>query len=138
MMHAFRIGLRDQERPDAQTDFRRNAEPVTAIAGAGLAKGSPPLLFLLDEFLQGTNSHDRRLGAEGVLRTLLDYGAIGLITTHDLALAEIADRLAPRAANVHFEDHFVDGALAFDYRMRSGVVTTRNALALMRAVGIEV
>jgi hypothetical protein len=103
-----------------------------------MAKGSPPLLFLLDEFLQGTNSHDRRLGAEGVLRTLIDYGAIGLITTHDLALAEIADRLAPRATNVHFEDQFKDGALVFDYRMRPGVVTTSNALALMRAVGIEI
>jgi hypothetical protein len=102
------------------------------------AKGSPPLLFLLDEFLQGTNSHDRRQGADGVLRTLLDCGAIGLITTHDLALAEIADRLAPRAANVHFEDRFEDGALTFDYRMRPGVVTTSNALALMRLVGIEV
>jgi DNA mismatch repair ATPase MutS len=103
-----------------------------------MAKGSPPLLFLLDEFLQGTNSHDRRFGAEAVLRTLIDYGAIGLITTHDLALAEIADRLAPRTANVHFEDHFKDGALAFDYQMRPGVVTTNNALALMRAMGIYV
>lgn len=103
-----------------------------------MAKGSPPLLFLLDEFLQGTNSHDRRLGAEAVLRTLIDCGAIGLITTHDLALAEIADRLAPRAANVHFEDHFEDRTLHFDYRIRPGVVTTSNALALMRAVGIDV
>jgi hypothetical protein len=103
-----------------------------------MAKGSPPLLFLLDEFLQGTNSHDRRFGAEAVLGTLIDYGAIGFITTHDLALAEIANRLAPRAANVHFEDRFEDGALTFDYRMRPGVVTTSNALALMRAVGIEV
>jgi hypothetical protein len=103
-----------------------------------MAKGSPPLLFLLDEFLQGTNSHDRGLGAEAVLRTLIDYGAVGLITTHDLALTEIANRLAPRAANVHFEDDFKDGALTFDYRMRPGVVTKSNALALMRAVGIEV
>jgi hypothetical protein len=103
-----------------------------------MAKGSPPLVFLLDEFLQGTNSHDRRLGAEVVLRTFLACGAIGLITTHDLALAEIANRLAPRAANVHFEDLLEDGKLLFDYRMRPGVVTTSNALALMRLVGIEI
>ena len=103
-----------------------------------MAKKSPPLLFLLDEFLQGTNSHDRRLGAEAVLRTLVDCGAIGLLTTHDLALSEIADRLAPRAANVHFEDQFVDRTLTFDYKMRPGVVTTSNALGLMRAIGIEV
>jgi DNA mismatch repair ATPase MutS len=103
-----------------------------------MAKGAPPLLFLLDEFLLGTNSHDRRVGAEAVIRTLIDAGAIGLITTHDLALADIADRLAPRAANVHFEDQFTNGTLSFDYRMRPGIVTTSNALALMRATGIEV
>jgi hypothetical protein len=103
-----------------------------------LANGSPPLLFLLDEFLQGTNSADRRVGAEAVVRTLVDHGAIGLITTHDLALAEIADLLAPRATNVHFEDHFENGTMTFDYCMRPGVVQKSNALALMRSVGIEV
>ena len=72
------------------------------------------------------------------MRGLIDRGAIGLVTTHDLALAEFADRLAPRAANVHFEDQLVDGAMRFDYRMRPGVVRHSNALALMRAVGLDV
>jgi len=103
-----------------------------------LAKGEPPLLFLLDEFLQGTNSNDRRVGAEAVVRSLVEHGAIGLITTHDLALAEIADLLAPRAANVHFEDSFDNGTMTFDYHMRPGIVKKSNALALMRAVGINV
>jgi hypothetical protein len=103
-----------------------------------LARGAPPLFFLLDELFSGTNSHDRALGAEGVVRHLIDLGAVGLITTHDLALAAIADRLGPRAANVHFEDHFENGAITFDYRMRPGVVEKSNALALMRAVGLEV
>jgi hypothetical protein len=104
-----------------------------------LARGSPPLLFLLDELFNGTNSHDRRHGAEAVVRSLLDLGAIGLVTTHDLALAEIADRLAPRAANVHFEDRLDDaGVMTFDYAMRPGVVRNSNALALMRAVGLDV
>jgi len=98
----------------------------------------PPLLFLLDELLHGTNSHDRRIGAEAIVRGLVEKGAIGFATTHDLALADIAEALAPRAANVHFEDHLEEGAVAFDYRMRPGVVTKSNALALMRAVGIEV
>ncbi|HEX3579781.1 MAG TPA: hypothetical protein VHY33_14555 [Thermoanaerobaculia bacterium] len=98
----------------------------------------PPLLFLLDEVLGGTNSHDRRIGAAAIIRGLVDRGAIGLATTHDLALAQIADDLAPRAANVHFEDHLENGEVMFDYRMRSGVVTKSNALELMRAVGIEV
>jgi hypothetical protein len=98
----------------------------------------PPLLFLLDEVLGGTNSHDRRIGAAAIIRGLVTRGAIGLATTHDLALAQIADDLAPGAANVHFEDHIENGAVMFDYRMRPGVVTKSNALELMRAVGIEV
>jgi DNA mismatch repair ATPase MutS len=103
-----------------------------------LAKQKPPLLFLLDELLQGTNSYDRRIGAEAIVRTLVRYDAIGLLTTHDLALTEIGARLAPVAANVHFEDQLSDGKIAFDYRIHSGVVQHSNALALMRAVGIEV
>jgi DNA mismatch repair ATPase MutS len=103
-----------------------------------LAGGARPLLFLLDEILHGTNSHDRRFGAEAVVRGLLARGAIGLITTHDLALSTIVDTLAPRAANVHFEDHLENGRMTFDYRLRSGVVTKSNALELMRAVGLEV
>jgi hypothetical protein len=103
-----------------------------------LARGAPPLLFLLDEMLQGTNSHDRRLGAEAIVRGLVQQGAIGLITTHDLALTEIADLLAPRGQNVHFEDQFDNGVMTFDYRMRPGVVKNSNALALMRAVGIDI
>jgi hypothetical protein len=97
-----------------------------------------PLLFLLDEVLAGTNSHDRRIGAEAIVRGLVERDSIGLVSTHDLALAQIADSLAPRAANVHFEDHIEDGKVVFDYRMRPGVVTKSNALALMRSVGIEV
>ena len=99
---------------------------------------TPPLLFLLDELLHGTNSHDRRIGGEAIVRGLVERGAIGLATTHDLALADIAEALAPRAANVHFEDHLEGDAIVFDYTMRPGVVTKSNALALMRAVGIPV
>ncbi len=97
-----------------------------------------PLLFLLDELFAGTSSHDRRMGAEAVIRTFLERGAIGLATTHDLSLTEIAEHLAPRAANVHFRDDMEGGALVFDYRMRPGVVPSSNGVALMRAVGIEV
>ena len=97
-----------------------------------------PLLYLLDEVLAGTNSHDRRIGAEAIVRGLVERGAIGLVSTHDLALAQIAESLAPRGANVHFEDHIENGRVVFDYRMRPGVVTKSNALALMRSVGIEV
>ena len=97
-----------------------------------------PALFLLDELLGGTNSHDRALGSEGLIRALLARGAIGLVTTHDLALSRIADELAEAAANVHFEDRLEEGRLVFDYKMRPGVVERSNALDLMRAVGLDV
>jgi hypothetical protein len=103
-----------------------------------LTDGPRPVLFLLDEILHGTNSHDRRIGTESVLRGLLRRPAIGLVTTHDLALTQIANELAPHAANVHFADEFKNGQLHFDYRLRQGVVEHSNALALMRAVGLEV
>jgi hypothetical protein len=102
------------------------------------AHGTLPLLFLLDELFHGTNSHDRVVGAAGVLRSLIDRGAIGLVTTHDLALTNVAQTLAPRAANVHFEDWFEAGELQFDYRVKPGPVTHSNAIALMRAVGLDV
>jgi len=103
-----------------------------------LTESDVPVLFLLDEILHGTNSHDRRIGADAVVRGLLERAAIGLVTTHDLALAKIADELAPRIENVHFEDHLEQGEMHFDYRLRPGVVTKSNALELMRAVGLDV
>jgi len=114
------------------------AEITRIRALSDVAAGPRPLLFLLDELFHGTNSHDRLHGAAGVLRSLLARGAIGLITTHDLALTAIADALAPRAANVHFEDRFEGGDIHFDYRLRPGPVTRSNAIALMRAVGLQV
>jgi DNA mismatch repair ATPase MutS len=78
------------------------------------ARGSVPMLFLLDEILHGTNSHDRRIGAEAIVRSLVDAGAIGLVTTHDLALTEFVGELGARAANVHFEDRIDDGRMVFD------------------------
>jgi DNA mismatch repair ATPase MutS len=97
-----------------------------------------PVLFLIDEFLHGTNSHDRRIGAEALVLGLVERGAIGLVTTHDLALADIAVTLGERAANVHFEDHIEDGRIVFDYAMRPGVVRKSNAIELMRSVGLEI
>ena len=103
---------------------------------ASLAGEQPPLLFLLDELLAGTNSHDRRVGAEAILRRLVEEGAIGIVTTHDLALTEIADGLGAVAANVHFRDVLVGDTMRFDYTLRPGVVDRGNALGLMRLVGL--
>jgi len=103
-----------------------------------LTQGKHAVLFLLDEILHGTNSHDRRRGAEGVIRSLLDRKALGLVTTHDLALTRIADDLEGRALNCHFEDTIVDGTMSFDYTLRDGVVERSNAIQLMQMMGLDV
>ncbi len=103
-----------------------------------LLDGPLPLLFLFDELLAGTNSKDRRIAAEGVVRTMLSRGAIGMITTHDLSLTEIAEIFPGLAKNVHLEDRVENGKMSFDYKLRDGVITHSNALELMRMIGLDV
>jgi len=103
-----------------------------------LTEGTMPALFLLDEILHGTNSHDRRIGADAVLRGLLERGAIGIVTTHDLALARIADHEELAVENVHFQDQMENGRMFFDFRLRGGVVARSNAIELMRSVGLDI
>ncbi len=102
------------------------------------ATGSPAVLFLLDEILHGTNSHDRLVGARGVINSLLNTEAIGLVTTHDLALSDLVGKLDASSKNVHFRDEWIDGKMIFDYQLREGVVPKSNALSLMRLLGLEV
>jgi DNA mismatch repair ATPase MutS len=122
-----------------QSGVSRFYAEITRLRGIlDLTLGPLPVLFLVDEFLQGTNSHDRRIGAEAIVRSLVERGAIGLVTTHDLALTQIAEGLSPLAGNVHFEDQLIDGQLHFDYKLRPGIVHKSNALELMRSVGIDI
>lgn len=124
---------------DSLTDGRSRffAEITRLKEVVDLAAGSQGrVLFLFDEILGGTNSHDRRIGSEALLVGLVQAGTIGLVTTHDLALGEIAARLPGRADNVHFEDRFEGGTLVFDYRLRQGIVQTSNAIALMQSIGL--
>ena len=111
------------------------------VEAAARTEGEPPLLYLLDEILQGTNSAERQIAARSVLRHLLERRALGLVSTHDLALADAPD-LHERARAVHFRDSVREpGAagppLSFDYRLRPGTATSTNAVRLMEMVGIE-
>lgn len=103
-----------------------------------LMDGPLPLLFLLDELLQGTNSKDRRTGAEGIVRAFMQRGAIGLLSTHDLALTDFELPDAGALRNVHFEDAIVDGRMTFDFHLRDGIVTRSNGIELMRSIGLQV
>ncbi len=102
------------------------------------AEASPPIFFLLDELLRGTNAKARHIGARAVVRHLLERGATGLVATHDVALSELEEEQPEHVANVHFTDVIEDGEMKFDYRLRPGVVRTSNALRLLAQVGIEV
>ena len=103
-----------------------------------LAEKAPPVLFLLDELLQGTNSHDRLIGAQGIVRALVESGAVGLISTHDLALTNIGVLAGGHLHNVHLQDEIADGRMSFDFKLREGVVTKSNGIELMRLIGLKV
>jgi DNA mismatch repair ATPase MutS len=102
-----------------------------------------PLFFLLDEILQGTNSRERVIGARSVLRHLLQRGAMGAVSTHDVGLLDLPPELDAKLDKVHFEEQVKEApdgtsTMSFDYRLRQGVVRSTNALRLMKMVGIEV
>jgi hypothetical protein len=105
---------------------------------ADLTSGATPVLFLLDELLSGTNSHDRLAGTEFIVRTFVARYAIGIVSTHDLALTRIPDAMGARAANYHFEDCLENSHLVFDYKLKPGIVQTSNALELMRSIGLDI
>lgn len=103
-----------------------------------LLDGPLPVLFLFDELLSGTNSKDRRIAAEGLVRMMLARRALGMVTTHDLALTEIAAIFPGQTRNVHLQDHVDEGQMRFDYKLRDGIITHSNALELMRMIGLDV
>ncbi len=115
-----------------QAELERIAQILSEAKDAGW-----PMLFLLDEVLGGTNSADRGVGTAALLDAFLGHGAIGLVSTHDLALAPLATERAPMR-NVHFRDEIVDGQMHFDHKLHEGVVERSNAVALMRGAGIDV
>jgi hypothetical protein len=144
-MSALRPGatLRIQDSLQAgQSRFFAEITRLSLIVSMARAQsshaGGAAVLFLLDEMLGGTNSHDRRIGAEGIIEGLVRLGGIGLVTTHDLALTEVVHRLGAAARNVHFEDRMDGGVMRFDFQLRDGIVQSSNALALMRSVGLDV
>lgn len=102
------------------------------------AEAQPPIFFLLDELLRGTNARARHVGAKAVIEHLLDRGALGLVATHDVQLGLLEEERPSLVRNAHFTDVVIDGEMTFDYRLQEGVVKTSNALRLLQLAGIEV
>ncbi|MCX7749266.1 MAG: DNA mismatch repair protein MutS [Clostridia bacterium] len=96
------------------------------------------VFFLLDEIFKGTNSRDRHMGAKVLITKLEEKGALGLVSTHDLELAELEEESKGKIKNYHFREYYKNNEIYFDYKLRAGVSTTRNAIYLMRMAGIEV
>jgi ABC-type multidrug transport system fused ATPase/permease subunit len=129
---------------DGVSRFYAELEKIKNVVAA-TRKG--PTLFLLDEVLAGTNARERIAGAKDIARDLIDHGALGALSTHDLELCKLAPDTAPadenegaRAGvrNVHFEEQVNGEVMTFDYKLRPGIVTTSNALRLMKALGLPV
>ena len=118
---------------EAKSRFQAEVERLKWILGLSRTNS---ILFLLDEMLGGTNSADRLFGARAVIDQLAANGAVGLVTTHDLALTDVVRALDGRAINVHFEEHYENQEMRFDYRMRPGVLTRTNGLNVMAALGL--
>lgn len=102
------------------------------------ADEQPPVMFLLDELLRGTNAQARHIGGRAVLVHLLDRGAFGLAATHDIALWTLEEERKGKVVNQHFTDVVENGEMLFDYKLRPGVVRTSNALRLLTLAGIDV
>jgi len=128
------IGVVDSQL-HGQSKFMAEVDRVR-LAIESAAAGN--VLFLIDEIFSGTNSRDRRAASDAVVRTLVERGAIGALSTHDMALTEIAEAAQLHGRNVHLGAR--DGAdpLSFDYRLKPGITTETNALAIARLAGVPV
>jgi hypothetical protein len=119
----------------------RRLKQIVDAASRSNAEGGAAVLFLIDEVLNGTNTAERQIAARRVIRHLVEAGAIGIVTTHDLDLAR-GPELSDRAELAHFREtlhHQGEGSLemTFDYRLRPGLATSTNALALLEYVGLS-
>lgn len=114
------------------------AEVERLKATLDCAASTIPVLFLIDELFSGTNSADRRVAAEAVIRLLVQRKAVGMVTSHDLSLAEIAENRELRGLNVHFAHLSSPEGLTFDYHLQPGKVVQSNALEIIRMIGILV
>jgi hypothetical protein len=108
-----------------------------------MSKEGGTVMFLLDEILHGTNSRERIIGARAIIKELLARGAMGAVSTHDLGISDLEQEIAKQPGevsveNVHFEEQVEGDKMTFDYRLRSGIVQSSNALRLMKLVGIDV
>ena len=121
--------------------FMAELERLKAVVDASRpGAGEGRLFYLLDEILQGTNTAERQIAARRIILALVERGALGAVSTHDLTLSD-APAVAAVARPIHFSERFettpAGPAMTFDYRIRPGIATSTNALRLMEIVGLD-
>ena len=122
----------------AQGSSRFHAEVHRLAACVEAAGSQRTTLVLLDEILAGTNSEERHVGTDAVLRGLANARAVSLVATHDLGLKSLIDQLGDKGRLLHFRDDVTEGVMTFDYRLRDGACPSTNALRVMRDAGLDV
>ena len=95
------------------------------------------VFILLDEILRGTNSLDRHTGSKALIKQLIKHDAVGIIATHDIALAQLKEQFPGNILNHYFDVQVNNDELYFDYRLKEGVCSSLNASILMKKIGIE-
>jgi MutS domain V len=116
--------------------FYAELNKLKAVVDA--TSGEKPVFFLLDEILHGTNSVERQIGARWVIGELIQRGASGAVSTHDMGLAQLSADLMSHVTLIHFRESVKNGEMSFDYKAHPGPVQAGNALRLMRRIGLDV
>ncbi len=117
--------------------FYAEVKQLKRLLDAAQDRRAAPVLFLIDEIFKGTNNRERLIGSRAYLRSLVASHGFGLVTTHDLELADL-DRELPTVQNRHFQETVSEGRLSFDYRLRLGPCPTTNALRIMQLEGLPI
>lgn len=117
--------------------FYAEVKRLKRLLDAAHTFDAPPVLFLIDEIFKGTNNRERLIGSRAYIQALAASNGFGLVTTHDLELAEL-DRTIPRLTNAHFQETVHGTQLRFDYKLRPGPCPTTNALRIMALEGLPV
>ena len=101
------------------------------------ANADEKVFILLDEMLRVTNTLDRHTGSVALIKQLIKHGAVGIIASHDIALAELEKQYPQAIKNYHFDSTIIKEEIVFDYRIKDGVCESTNASLLMKKIGIE-
>ena len=117
--------------------FYAEVKRLKTILDATKERTLPPVLFLIDEIFKGTNNRERLIGSQAYITALSKGRGFGLVSTHDLELADL-EQAIPRLRNAHFQETVSDGALTFDYQLRPGPCPTTNALRIMELEGLPI